>query len=187
MKLNPTTTFVQINEELVCLAFLANKKISIFGNLVQSNLLVGYDLCEENSIFQANALHQALRWKLNCMLASFYSFIYHLNKHALRGFHVPNASICVFGFCWRSQFWYGIHICCLQFFFFFFEKKMHNAITTRKGIQQGSKPTTINHDQSESDELRKTEIHLSKHDKHYYIWQIGRAHEQPCCSPFSRV
>jgi|UniRef100_A0A2N9IVT8 hypothetical protein len=45
VKLSPTTTFVRLtDQELVCLAFLKDERFSIFGNLAQSDLLVGYDL-----------------------------------------------------------------------------------------------------------------------------------------------
>ncbi|KAM3685450.1 hypothetical protein ACJW31_11G118500 [Castanea mollissima] len=52
VKLNPDTTFIQINEELLCLAFRANQEITIFGNLAQSNLLVGYDLVKKTVSFK---------------------------------------------------------------------------------------------------------------------------------------
>ena len=51
VKLNPGTTFIQINEELSCLAFRANES-TIFGNLAQSNLLVGYDLVKKTVSFK---------------------------------------------------------------------------------------------------------------------------------------
>ncbi|XP_030963042.1 aspartic proteinase CDR1-like [Quercus lobata] len=52
VKLNPDTTFIQINEELSCMAFRANQEITIFGNLAQSNLLVGYDLVKKTVSFK---------------------------------------------------------------------------------------------------------------------------------------
>nr|POE91558.1 aspartic proteinase cdr1 [Quercus suber] len=51
VKLNPTTTFWPITDELVCLAFQAGQQ-SIFGNLAQSNVLVGYDRVEKTVSFK---------------------------------------------------------------------------------------------------------------------------------------
>ena len=51
VKLNPTTTFYQITDEILCLAFVAGEP-SIFGNKAQSNLLVGYDLVEKTISFK---------------------------------------------------------------------------------------------------------------------------------------
>ncbi|KAL0007637.1 hypothetical protein SO802_009139 [Lithocarpus litseifolius] len=51
VKLNPTTTFFRITDEISCLAFVAGEP-SIFGNMAQSNLLVGYDLVEKTISFK---------------------------------------------------------------------------------------------------------------------------------------
>jgi hypothetical protein len=52
VKLSPSTTFVRLTEELVCLAFREDETLSIFGNLAQSNLLVGYDLEQKTISFK---------------------------------------------------------------------------------------------------------------------------------------
>ncbi|XP_027911809.1 aspartic proteinase CDR1-like [Vigna unguiculata] len=44
VKLNAVNTFVEVEEGVVCLAFMSSKLGAIFGNLAQINLLVGYDL-----------------------------------------------------------------------------------------------------------------------------------------------
>ncbi|XP_030966618.1 aspartic proteinase CDR1-like isoform X2 [Quercus lobata] len=51
VKLNPNTTFYQTTDDILCLAFAAEEP-SIFGNLAQSNLLVGYDLVEKTISFK---------------------------------------------------------------------------------------------------------------------------------------
>ncbi|XP_058741925.1 aspartic proteinase CDR1-like [Vicia villosa] len=42
--LQPVSTFVQISDNIACFAFTPAQDLAIFGNLVQQNLLVGYDL-----------------------------------------------------------------------------------------------------------------------------------------------
>ncbi|CAL0328753.1 unnamed protein product [Lupinus luteus] len=45
VKLNPLNTFVKVKDDVICFAFApTNQPISIFGNLAQQNLLVGYDI-----------------------------------------------------------------------------------------------------------------------------------------------
>jgi hypothetical protein len=44
IKLNPLNTFVQLSQTISCLAFTASETLSIFGNVAQQNLLVGYDI-----------------------------------------------------------------------------------------------------------------------------------------------
>ncbi|XP_017432375.1 aspartic proteinase CDR1 [Vigna angularis] len=51
VKLNAVNTFVEIEERVVCLAFMSSK-LAIFGNLAQINLLVGYDLEKKRVSFK---------------------------------------------------------------------------------------------------------------------------------------
>ncbi|KAK7283922.1 hypothetical protein RIF29_13671 [Crotalaria pallida] len=44
VQLNALNTFVQVSEDVVCFAFRSDSRLSIFGNLAQQNILVGYDL-----------------------------------------------------------------------------------------------------------------------------------------------
>ncbi|KAJ8438705.1 hypothetical protein Cgig2_013751 [Carnegiea gigantea] len=44
IELNPVNTFIQVAEEVVCLAMVPADQIAIWGNIAQSNFLVGYDL-----------------------------------------------------------------------------------------------------------------------------------------------
>ncbi|CAJ1978069.1 unnamed protein product [Sphenostylis stenocarpa] len=44
VKLNVENSFIDAGDGVVCFAFLSSKTFSIFGNLAQRNLLVGYDL-----------------------------------------------------------------------------------------------------------------------------------------------
>lgn len=46
-RVKPKSTFVPIDERIVCFAFLPSQGVSIFGNFAQHNLLVGYDLKKE--------------------------------------------------------------------------------------------------------------------------------------------
>ena len=50
--LSPKTTFIRLSEKFLCLAFGAGDTLSIFGNLAQSNLLVGYDLVKKTVSFK---------------------------------------------------------------------------------------------------------------------------------------
>ncbi|KAL5150735.1 Aspartic proteinase CDR1 [Glycine soja] len=52
VELNPISTFVQVAEGVVCFAFHSSEVVSIFGNLAQLNLLVGYDLMEQTVSFK---------------------------------------------------------------------------------------------------------------------------------------
>ncbi|XP_044483767.1 aspartic proteinase CDR1-like [Mangifera indica] len=49
VKLSPLNTFVRISEELVCFTFKGAQDVSIYGNLAQTNFLVGYDT-EKNTV-----------------------------------------------------------------------------------------------------------------------------------------
>ncbi|XP_058745658.1 aspartic proteinase CDR1-like [Vicia villosa] len=53
VKLHPISTFVQVADGIVCFAFQSSQIGSIFGNLAQQNLLVGYDLQEKTVSFKA--------------------------------------------------------------------------------------------------------------------------------------
>ncbi|ESW05779.1 hypothetical protein PHAVU_011G208900 [Phaseolus vulgaris] len=52
VKLNAVNTFVEVDEGVVCLAFMASEIGSIFGNLAQINFLVGYDLEKKRVSFK---------------------------------------------------------------------------------------------------------------------------------------
>ncbi|XP_047159980.1 aspartic proteinase CDR1-like [Vigna umbellata] len=51
VKLNAVNTFVEVEERVVCLAFMSSK-LAFFGNLAQINLLVGYDLEKKRVSFK---------------------------------------------------------------------------------------------------------------------------------------
>ncbi|XP_057756499.1 aspartic proteinase CDR1-like [Arachis stenosperma] len=42
--LRPVNTFVEVADGVVCLAVLPTQRVSVFGNIAQTNFLVGYDL-----------------------------------------------------------------------------------------------------------------------------------------------
>lgn len=44
VRLNAFNTFVQVDDDVVCLAFTHTQGIGLFGNLAQQNFLIGYDL-----------------------------------------------------------------------------------------------------------------------------------------------
>ncbi|KAK4261566.1 hypothetical protein QN277_004545 [Acacia crassicarpa] len=44
VKLQPVNTFVQVEEDLICLALVGTSDFAIFGSLAQINFLIGYDL-----------------------------------------------------------------------------------------------------------------------------------------------
>ncbi|KAK7343141.1 hypothetical protein VNO80_26104 [Phaseolus coccineus] len=52
VKLNAVNTFVEVEEGVVCLAFMSSEIGSIFGNLAQLNFLVGYDLEKKTVSFK---------------------------------------------------------------------------------------------------------------------------------------
>ncbi|KAL2326426.1 hypothetical protein Fmac_025484 [Flemingia macrophylla] len=52
VQLNPVNTFIQVADEIICLAFQASEDQAIFGNLAQQNLLVGYDLQKNTLSFK---------------------------------------------------------------------------------------------------------------------------------------
>ncbi|OAY41833.1 aspartic proteinase CDR1 [Manihot esculenta] len=49
VELKTINTFIQVSEGVVCLAFIANDSIAIFGYIAQLNHLVGYDI-QENTV-----------------------------------------------------------------------------------------------------------------------------------------
>ena len=52
VNLSSRTTFVGVDKQVVCLAFVPVDSIGIFGNLAQSNLLVGYDVVKKSVSFK---------------------------------------------------------------------------------------------------------------------------------------
>ncbi|KAL2986749.1 hypothetical protein AAZX31_12G225100 [Glycine max] len=52
VELNPISTFIEVDEGVVCFAFRSSKIGPIFGNLAQLNLLVGYDLVKQTVSFK---------------------------------------------------------------------------------------------------------------------------------------
>ena len=56
VNLSSSTTFIRVDEQVVCLAFVAASdepgSISIFGNLAQANVLVGYDVVKKTVSFK---------------------------------------------------------------------------------------------------------------------------------------
>nr|POE89524.1 aspartic proteinase cdr1 [Quercus suber] len=56
VNLSSSTTFIRVDEQVVCLAFVAASdepgSISIFGNLAQANVLVGYDVVKKTMSFK---------------------------------------------------------------------------------------------------------------------------------------
>ncbi|KAK2379510.1 aspartic proteinase CDR1 [Trifolium repens] len=52
VKLHPISTFVSIADDIVCLTFVSSEIATIFGNLAQQNLLVGYDLKQKTVSFK---------------------------------------------------------------------------------------------------------------------------------------
>ncbi|RWR81117.1 Aspartic proteinase CDR1 [Cinnamomum micranthum f. kanehirae] len=50
--LGSLNTFISINDEVTCLAFMASDSLSIFGNVAQQNFKVGYDLQSKKVSFQ---------------------------------------------------------------------------------------------------------------------------------------
>ncbi|CAN8275494.1 unnamed protein product [Cochlearia groenlandica] len=52
VKLDPSNVFVQISEDLVCLAFRGSEDFAIYGNLSQMNFLVGYDTVSKKVSFK---------------------------------------------------------------------------------------------------------------------------------------
>ncbi|CAN8275498.1 unnamed protein product [Cochlearia groenlandica] len=52
VRLDPSNTFVQPSEDLICLAFIGNEDLAIYGNLSQMNFLVGYDTVSKKVSFK---------------------------------------------------------------------------------------------------------------------------------------
>ncbi|KAK4256244.1 hypothetical protein QN277_009134 [Acacia crassicarpa] len=52
LKLNAFNAFVQVSEDTVCFAFKGSPSGSIFGNIAQSNFLVGYDVKKKTVSFK---------------------------------------------------------------------------------------------------------------------------------------
>ncbi|KAJ9185676.1 hypothetical protein P3X46_005276 [Hevea brasiliensis] len=44
LELQPLNTFLPVSDDVTCLAFVPNSQIAIFGNVAQTNFLIGYDL-----------------------------------------------------------------------------------------------------------------------------------------------
>ncbi|KAL9437684.1 hypothetical protein AB3S75_023535 [Citrus x aurantiifolia] len=44
VKLSPTNFFMNISEDLVCSVFNARNGIPLYGNIMQTNFLIGYDI-----------------------------------------------------------------------------------------------------------------------------------------------
>ncbi|RDX79388.1 Aspartic proteinase CDR1, partial [Mucuna pruriens] len=59
--LNVLNTFVQVADDVVCLAFQPTQSGAIFGNLAQQNILVGYDLQQKTVSFQLKDCTKPLR------------------------------------------------------------------------------------------------------------------------------
>ncbi|KAK7353959.1 hypothetical protein VNO80_19415 [Phaseolus coccineus] len=52
VKLNVDKSFIDAGDGVVCFAFMASETFSIFGNIAQKNLLVGYDLQKKTVSFK---------------------------------------------------------------------------------------------------------------------------------------
>ncbi|KAG2304152.1 hypothetical protein Bca52824_032803 [Brassica carinata] len=53
VKLSPTNAFVKLSEDIVCLSMIPTTDVAIYGNLVQTDFLVGYDLEARAVSFQS--------------------------------------------------------------------------------------------------------------------------------------
>ncbi|CAN4075828.1 unnamed protein product [Withania somnifera] len=51
LELLPSSTFAQVDQDLVCLTIVPANDIAIFGNLAQGNYLIGYDLVDNKISF----------------------------------------------------------------------------------------------------------------------------------------
>lgn len=52
VKLSPINAFVKLSEDMVCLSMIPTTEVAIYGNLVQMDFLVGYDLEKKTVSFQ---------------------------------------------------------------------------------------------------------------------------------------
>jgi len=52
VKLSPINAFVKLNEDTVCLSMIPTTEVAIYGNMVQMDFLVGYDLETKTVSFQ---------------------------------------------------------------------------------------------------------------------------------------
>ncbi|KAI3504950.1 hypothetical protein L1887_26764 [Cichorium endivia] len=52
VELPPTSTFLEVQRGMSCLTIVPSDELAIFGNLLQQNLLVGYDLVNEKLYFR---------------------------------------------------------------------------------------------------------------------------------------
>ncbi|ESQ33679.1 hypothetical protein EUTSA_v10009809mg [Eutrema salsugineum] len=52
VKLSPINAFVKMSEDMVCLSMIPTTEVAIYGNLVQMDFLVGYDLEKKTVSFQ---------------------------------------------------------------------------------------------------------------------------------------
>ncbi|KFK44926.1 hypothetical protein AALP_AA1G320800 [Arabis alpina] len=55
VKLSPSNAFVKTSEDMVCLSMIPTTEVAIYGNLVQMDFLVGYDLEKKTVSFQKMA------------------------------------------------------------------------------------------------------------------------------------
>ncbi|KAL1204967.1 putative aspartic protease [Cardamine amara subsp. amara] len=53
VKLSPINAFVRVTEDMVCLSMIPTTEVAIYGNLVQMDFLVGYDLETKTVSFQS--------------------------------------------------------------------------------------------------------------------------------------
>ncbi|KAF3680796.1 putative aspartic proteinase CDR1-like [Capsicum annuum] len=52
LELSPTSVFAKVADDLVCLTIVPGNQVAIFGNLLQSNFLIGYDLVANKVSFK---------------------------------------------------------------------------------------------------------------------------------------
>ncbi|KAM3270774.1 aspartic proteinase CDR1-like [Capsicum chacoense] len=52
LELSPTSVFSKVADDLVCLTIVPGNQVAIFGNLLQSNFLIGYDLVANKVSFK---------------------------------------------------------------------------------------------------------------------------------------
>jgi len=58
LKLQPSNTFLQVADGIICLAFRASSDVYIYGNVAQTNFLVGYDLHKQTVSFKPTKCSQ---------------------------------------------------------------------------------------------------------------------------------
>ncbi|CAK9141728.1 unnamed protein product [Ilex paraguariensis] len=52
LELQASSTFIKVQDDVVCLAMIPNDELAIFGNLSQMNFLIGYDLVNKKISFK---------------------------------------------------------------------------------------------------------------------------------------